>query len=179
MKTEDPKDIYDFTADLNPASGSYTYNNNLLTYLGASSGFDSMTILYLVTLLLLLIITIGSMLLFVNAFSIATADRARQFGALMSSGDRQAGHGSVRKPLIGARGYTAGHLSGIGGIWVVKTIISSTASESVHRGSALVRSECARRIFIAAGLCLRCSCFQHSFQQGRSQPACRRDAGHL
>lgn len=160
VKTEDPKDIYDFTADLNPASGSYTYNNNLLTYLGASSGFDSMTILYLVTLLLLLIITIGSMLLFVNAFSIATADRARQFGALMSIGatGRQLRHSMLEEALmIGAAGIPPGILCGIGGIWVVKNIISSTASEVFIEGSALVRFGLTVRpayLLIAAGLTL-------------------------
>ncbi len=94
------------------------YHNSLLMYYGCTDNAGFNNAMYLVALILILIIMIGSISLIYNAFAISVSERSKQFGMLSSVGaTKKQKRDSVffEGGLIGLVSIPVGILAGLGG----------------------------------------------------------------
>jgi len=104
-----------------PGEAKVEYNYNLLMYMGYSDSVRYYTVLYGVTAFLITLISIGSIALIYNAFSISVSERSRQFGMLSSIG---ATAKQIRQSVfyeamfISLMGIPLGIFSGVAGIGI-------------------------------------------------------------
>lgn len=125
-RLHNPAKVYEFAQS---AAGSYgyTYNNDLLRYMGISKDQTFNAVLYRLGGIFILLIMVGSILLIHNSFSISVAERTRQFGILSSVGatPKQLRRSVLFEGLwIGLIGIPLGVLAGIGGIGVTLALMS-------------------------------------------------------
>lgn len=103
------------------------FNNGLLRSMGLVNNADTMATLYMMELLVIVIIMVGSVSLIYNAFAISLSERSRYLGMLSSVGATRAQkRGSVffEGAVLGALAIPLGLLSGIVGIGITFRCIS-------------------------------------------------------
>jgi putative ABC transport system permease protein len=141
---KNPRQIYDRVPEIAAAAGglSYTYNNELLQYLGISKNYQAMAMLYSVAGIVILLIVVGSVTVIYNAFAISVSERKKQFGMLASTG---ATPGQIRNTvffegaILGLIGTPLGLLSGIGGIGVTLAVVNRLLLESIYNQDIALR----------------------------------------
>ena len=139
-----PKDIYKKAPEIaqSVGAGDVSYNNELLKWMGISQNQRYNNLLIQVTLILILLIVVGSIAVIYNAFAISVSERKKQFGMLSSVGatSRQIRSMVLYEGFIlGAIGIPLGILSGIGGIGVTLKIINNVMKGSIISGGLGLR----------------------------------------
>jgi putative ABC transport system permease protein len=88
LRSKDAKEIYTFTENnIRSLSGvGYSYNDELLMFMGVSDNDNFYPILYRLAAILIVLVMFGSISLIYNAFSISVGERTKQFGLLSSVG---------------------------------------------------------------------------------------------
>jgi hypothetical protein len=88
LRTKDAGGVYDFTKKyISVFSGvNYSYNDELLMFMGVSNNDNFTKILYRLAAILIVLVMFGSISLIYNAFSISVGERTKQFGLLSSVG---------------------------------------------------------------------------------------------
>ena len=110
----------------------YTYNNELLKWMGLTQNDYAKEMLYSVTGILIALIVAGTVIVIYNSFAISVSERKKQFGMLASTG---ATPGQIRKAVffegafLGLVGIPLGILSGIGGIGVTLNFVNRLLSD--------------------------------------------------
>ncbi len=131
-----PAKVYEFAQSVGGGSG-YTYNNDLLRYMGISKDETFNAVLYRLGGIFILLIMLGSILLIHNSFSISVAERTRQFGILSSVG---ATPKQLRRSVllegawIGLIGIPLGIMAGIGGIGITLSLMSDIFASLSYSG---------------------------------------------
>ncbi len=133
---KDPRDIYQKAPEIaqSVGAGDVSYNNEVLKWMGVSRNERYNNLLVQVTLILILLIVVGSVAVIYNAFAISVSERKKQFGMLSSVG---ATARQIRRMVLyegfvlGAIGIPLGILSGIGGIGVTLKIINNIMKGSI------------------------------------------------
>jgi putative ABC transport system permease protein len=141
---EKPRRIYEVVPEMAQAIGieKYSYNNELLRWMGISKNENYMNMLLSIGLIVMSLIVIGSVTVIYNAFAISVSERKKQFGMLSSVG---ATARQIRKAvyfegfLLGLIGIPIGILSGILGIGVTIKVISPLMQESFINTSISLR----------------------------------------
>lgn len=106
---------------------SYTFNDNVLRFMGLSDNKLFNALLYTVGGILVSIIMVGSIFLIYNSFNISLNERTRQFGILSSIGAtaKQLRNSVLFEGLyIGAIGIPIGVIVGIGSIGLVIPVVA-------------------------------------------------------
>ena len=124
-----PQQIHDRVPEMAAAAGDpeYSYNRELLQYLGITKNEKAVAMLYSVAGIVILLIAVGSVTVIYNAFAISVSERKKQFGLLAGAG---ATPGQIRRSVfsegafLGLIGIPLGLLSGIGGIGVTLSIVN-------------------------------------------------------
>ena len=113
---------------------NYSYNRELLRWSGVSDNRDVTNFLNSITLIIIVLIVVGSVAVIYNAFAISVNDRKKQYGMLASVGatPRQL-KGSVfyEALLLGAVGIPLGIAAGLGGIGVTLQVVNRILLGSV------------------------------------------------
>jgi len=129
LRTKNVKGVYDFANKyIAVYSGvNYSFNNDLLMFMGVSNNDNFNKILYRLASILIALVMFGSISLIYNAFSISVGERTKQFGLLSSVG--ATGKQLFRSVLFEALvvsliGIPLGILVGIAGIGVTLYFIS-------------------------------------------------------
>ena len=104
-------------------------NSDLLNYYGATTFFSVNRMIYSFAVILLLMISFGSVSLIYNSFSISVAERTRQFGILKSIG-------ATRKQIRDSVLYEALVLCAWGFHWVCWWAVWASASLCTACGTA-------------------------------------------
>ena len=134
-KLKNAANIYTVTEEIAGNTYGYSYNNDLLRFMGISNDDTFLTVLYSLCGILFALIIFGSVALIYNAFAISVSQRSQQFGLLSSVG-------ATRKQLarsvlfeaffISCIGIPIGLLVGIGGIgatlYIIKDMFDSLVS---------------------------------------------------
>lgn len=129
IKLKDPQQTDSY---INAVKHDYAYgtNDNVLRFLGASNNPSDKifnTLLYSVGGIVIIIIMIGSVFLIHNSFNISLNERMHQFGILLSVGatEKQLRNSVLFEGFcIGMTGIPFGILLGIGGIYIVISIVA-------------------------------------------------------
>ena len=81
-----PRQIYDRVPEIAAGAGvlDYSYNNELLKYLGISRSERAVAMLNSVAAIVILLIAVGSVTVIYNSFAISVNERKKQFGLLAS-----------------------------------------------------------------------------------------------
>lgn len=111
------------------------FNNSLLQYSGVTSNDGFQRVFYLMCLIVIVIIMIGSISLIFNAFSISISERSRHLGMLASVGATKAQKRQsvfFEGGLIGLVSIPLGILFGIGGMWVTFQCINPLAKSALN-----------------------------------------------
>jgi len=124
-----PRQIYDRVPEIAASAGvlDYSYNNELLKYLGISRNERAVAMLNSVAAIVILLIAVGSVTVIYNAFAISVNERKKQFGLLASTG---ATPGQIRNTvffegaILGLIGIPLGIISGIGGIGATLSVVN-------------------------------------------------------
>jgi len=146
-----PSNTYKFSESASGGYG-YTYNSDLLRYMGISQDDTFNTVLYSLGGILIALIMVGSILLIYNSFSISVSERTRQFGILSSVG---ATGKQLRKSIlfegtcIGLIGIPLGILAGVGGIGVTLSLTSGIFASMSESGVPMALSVSMPSIIIA------------------------------
>ncbi|EEG76039.1 ABC transporter permease [Dethiobacter alkaliphilus] len=141
---QNPRNIFEKVPEIadNAEVESYSYNNNLLREMGVSQNNNLDNFLYSITLIIILLISVGSITVIYNAFAISVSERKKQFGMLASVG---ATPGQIRRSvffeglILGGIGIPIGILSGLGGIGVTLGIVNRLLIEPMFMGNAVLR----------------------------------------
>lgn len=121
----------------------YTFNSNVLRFLGImtdSSDGIFMAFLYAIAGIVIAIIMVGSVFLIYNSFSISLGERTQQIGILASVGatGRQIRNSVLFEGLmLGIIAIPLGILAGVGGIWLVVTVVAPKFSDIMYSGVPL------------------------------------------
>jgi len=151
VKLKQPSRVYTFS-ELASGGYGYTYNSDLLRYMGISQDDTFNTVLYSLGGILIALIMVGSVLLIYNSFSISVSERTRQFGILSSVG---ATGRQLRKSIlfegacIGLIGIPLGILAGVGGIGVTLSLTSGIFESMSSTGVPMALSVSIPSIIIA------------------------------
>lgn len=122
---------------------SYTLNDDVLRFMGASDDTVFNLLLYSVGAILVALIMLGSIFLIYNSFTISLNERMRQFGILSSVGatPKQLRNSVLFEGLcIGAVGIPLGILLGIGSIKIVISVVAQNFSNLLYGNNPLVLS---------------------------------------
>lgn len=128
------RDVYDKIPEIAENAGikEYTYNNELLKWMGLTQNDYAKEMLYSVTGILIALIVASTVIVIYNSFAISVSERKKQFGMLASTG---ATPGQIRKTvffegvLLGLVGIPIGIISGIGGIGITLNIVNRLVSD--------------------------------------------------
>lgn len=151
VKLKQPRGVYTFSESASGGYG-YTYNSDLLRYMGISKDDTFNTVLYNLGSILIALIMVGSVLLIYNSFSISVSERTRQFGILSSAG---ATGKQLRKSVlfegacIGLIGIPLGILAGIGGIGATLSLTSGLFESMSSTGVPMALSVSVPSVIIA------------------------------
>ena len=133
LKLHKPKDVYEVMPQLaGTINADFQTNDSVLRMMGISDNASINKMLFGVIAVLLTIIVIASISLIYNSFSIAVAERQKQFGHMRSIG---ATPRQIRQmvyweaTMIGLVSFPIGVLSGIVGIKIVLLIINRYLAE--------------------------------------------------
>lgn len=121
-----PRNIHAY-ADSNAKNYAYSFNDNVLRFMGLSDDNVFNALLYSVGGIVIIIIMTGSIFLIYNAFNISLNERIHQFGILLSAGAtaRQLRNSVLFEGLcIGAIGIPIGILAGLGSMGLVLSVVS-------------------------------------------------------
>lgn len=83
---ENPSDVYSFVSNYLEGKVDYSYNTELLSYLGVSQSENIKNLIIGIAVALLAIIAIGAVSLIYNAFAISVSERTKEIGLLSSIG---------------------------------------------------------------------------------------------
>lgn len=127
------RDVYNKIPEMAENAGikEYSYNNELLKWMGLTQNDYAKEMLYSVTAILITLIVAGTVIVIYNSFAISVSERKKQFGMLASTG---ATPGQIRKAvffegaLLGLVGIPLGILSGIGGIGITLNVVNRLLS---------------------------------------------------
>lgn len=137
FKTDKPKQVYAVSKRV-LEDKSVIYNDELLTFLGASDNRGINGVLAGFSGIVIGLIMLGSISLIYNAFSISVGERTRQFGLLSSIGATKK---QLRKSvlwealMISIIGIPLGILAGIGGIGVTLHFVDRLIGTAMESGS--------------------------------------------
>ena len=122
------RQLYDRVPEMAAAGDlEYSYNRELLQYLGITKNERAVAMLNTVAGIVILLIAVGSVTVIYSAFAISVSERKKQFGLLASTG---ATPGQIRRTVfsegafLGLIGIPLGILAGIGGIGVTLSIVN-------------------------------------------------------
>ena len=121
----------------------YTFNSNVLRFLGFMSDPSDrifMAFLYAIAGIVIAIIMVGSVFLIYNSFSISLGERTQQIGILASVGatGKQIRNSVLFEGLmLGIIAIPLGILTGLGGIWLVITVVAPKFSDIMYSDVAL------------------------------------------
>lgn len=121
-----PRNIHAY-ADSNAKNYAYSFNDNVLRFMGLSDDNVFNALLYSVGGIVIIIIMTGSIFLIYNAFNISLNERIHQFGILLSAGAtaRQLRNSVLFEGLcISAIGIPIGILAGLGSMGLVLSVVS-------------------------------------------------------
>ena len=123
FKAKHPKDIYQIMERISNVRGGikYSYNSELLRYMGISNNSGFNAVLYSLAAILISLIIAGSVSLIYNSFAISVSERKKQFGLLSSvgaTGKQRMNTVICESLMIAVIGIPIGVLSGIAGIGV-------------------------------------------------------------
>ncbi len=141
---QNPKEIYEKVPQMaqNAEVENYAYNNELLKFTGISQNANATDFIQSVTLIIILLISVGSITVIYNAFAISVSERKKQFGMLASVG---ATPKQIRRSvffeglILGLIGIPAGIVSGLLGIGVTLPVINRLMIESMFREEVALR----------------------------------------
>ena len=130
------RQLHDRVPEIAAAAGDpeYSYNRELLQYLGVTKNEKAVAMLYTVAGIVILLIAVGSVTVIYSAFAIAVSERKKQFGLLAGTG---ATPGQIRRSVLsegaflGLIGIPLGILAGIGGIGVTLSIVNRLMMDSM------------------------------------------------
>lgn len=135
IKTKDPGDIYKVIKNIKGEKTEISYNEDLLTYLGAGKNETINEMLFGLAAFLIVLIMLGSIFLIYNTFSISLSERERETALLMAIG---ATRKQVRRSvfyealLIGGIGIPIGIIAGIaivgGFLFAAKNLFSGVGN---------------------------------------------------
>ena len=136
LRVKNVRGIYDDLPPLAEQVGAegYGFHGELLRWLGASANDYAMAFLDSITLIIIVLIVVGSVTVIYNAFAISVSERKRQFGVLASVGATQGQiRGIVFKEglLLGAVGIPLGILAGLVGIGITLKVINRVLAENI------------------------------------------------
>lgn len=130
IRMKQPKDAYAFSEELIKERGydeqQIITNNTLLTYQGVTRSEHTMSILYKLASVVILIIILTSVFVIKNSFDISITERIRQYGMLASIG---ATSKQIRKNVmfegvfLGIVAVPLGVLCGIVAIWIALSVV--------------------------------------------------------
>lgn len=120
---------------------SYTFNDEVLRFTGASDDKVFNLLLYSIGGILVVLIMLGSIFLIYNSFTISLTERTRQFGILSSVGatPSQLRNSVLFEGLcIGAVGIPLGVILGIGSIQIVIGVVAKNFNNVLYANIPLV-----------------------------------------
>ena len=120
---------------------SYTFNDEVLRFTGASDDKVFNLLLYSIGGILVVLIMLGSIFLIYNSFTISLNERTRQFGILSSVGatPNQLRNSVLFEGLcIGAVGIPLGIILGIGSIQIVIGVVAKNFNNVLYANIPLV-----------------------------------------
>lgn len=120
---------------------SYTFNDEVLRFTGASDDKVFNLLLYSIGTILVVLIMLGSIFLIYNSFTISLNERTRQFGILSSVGatPNQLRNSVLFEGLcIGALGIPLGVILGIGSIQIVIGVVAKNFNNVLYANIPLV-----------------------------------------
>lgn len=130
IRMKQPKDAYAFSEELIKERGydkqQIITNDTLLTYQGVTRSEHTMSILYKLATVVILIIIFTSVFVIKNSFNISITERIRQYGMLASVG---ATSKQIRKNVmfegifLGIIAIPLGVMCGIVAIWIVLSVV--------------------------------------------------------
>lgn len=167
-KTEEQRDLSVFITLKNPRKARsyarntaknqiYTFNDDVLRFMGASDDTVFNLLLYSVGAILVALIMLGSVFLIYNSFTISLNERLQQFGILASVGatPKQLRNSVLFEGLcIGAVGIPLGILLGIGSIKIIISVVAKNFSNLLYGNNPLVLSVSIPVLLAAAGVSL-------------------------
>jgi len=133
----------------NAGAAAIKYNNELLKWSGVSGNDDVNRFMKNLTLIIILLVMVGSVTVIYNAFAISVSERKKQFGMLASVG---ATPQQIRRTVfyegfvLGLIGIPLGILSGIVGIGVTLRFVNRLLLNSVF---TVVSDEVALRLIVS------------------------------
>ena len=139
------------------AGAAVALNDDVLRFMGASGNQIFNLLLYIVGGIAAGIVTLGSVFLIRNAFSISLSERTRQLGILMSVGatEKQLRNSVLFEGFcIGAAGIPAGVLLGIAGIKAVILLVSENFQGVIYSTVPLTMVLSLPAVLAAVLLCL-------------------------
>jgi len=151
------RDIYDKIPEIAENAGikEYSYNNELLKWMGLTQNDYAKEMLYSVTGILIALIVAGTVIVIYNSFAISVSERKKQFGMLASTG---ATPGQIRKTvffegaLLGLVGIPLGILSGIGGIGVTLNFVNRLLSDMMSSMDITLRLVISPAVILATAV---------------------------
>lgn len=131
---KNPYQLHSYIKDLGKDVG-YVLNDNVLRFMGLSGEKMLTVLLYSISVILMVLVVVGSVFLIYNAFHISLNERTHQFGILMSVGAtaRQL-RGSVlfEGLCIGAAGIPMGILVGLPGTRLVLALVEKNFANVMY-----------------------------------------------
>ena len=118
------------------------YNRELLRWMGISENIGFNHLLSTISLIIILLIMVGSITVIYNAFAISVHERKKQFGMLASIGatPRQIRRMVMQEGLVlGSLGILPGILAGIGGIAVTLRAVNRLMTGIMVEGGTALR----------------------------------------
>lgn len=156
FRLKSPSNIYEYSEKV---AGDYSittsYNKDYLRALGISNNDSYNAVFYSLGAILIALITVGSVLLIYNSFSISVSERVRQFGILSSVGATKK---QLRRSVlfegvcIGLIGIPLGILLGIAGIGVTLGLLQGVFNTMLANGVPLALSVSVPAVVIAAAI---------------------------
>ncbi|MCW3491593.1 ABC transporter permease [Dethiobacter alkaliphilus] len=141
---QNPRSIYDRVPEIaqNAQVEQYSYNSRLLREMGITENSYASSFLLSIMLIIILLISVGSITVIYNAFAISVSDRKKQFGMLASVG---ATPKQIRRSvffeglLLGLVGIPIGIISGLAGIGVTLGTVNRLMIETMFDGNSALR----------------------------------------
>lgn len=139
-----PGDIYEQAPELarNAGADRFIYNNELLRWYGVTANNRAKDFINNVSLIVILLIVVGSVAVIYNAFAISVSERKKQFGMLAGVGTTPK---QIRKTvffegvILGLLGLPSGILAGIFGIGVTLGVINRLMIQSMFGENVVLR----------------------------------------
>lgn len=170
------RDVYDKIPEIAENAGikEYTYNNELLKWMGLTQNDYAKEMLYSVTGILIALIVAGTVIVIYNSFAISVSERKKQFGMLASTG---ATPGQIRKTvffegvLLGLVGIPIGIISGIGGIGITLNIVNRLVSDMISGMDIALRLVISPAVILATAVFIALIFFLSAYIPAKSASA--------